>query len=1848
MLMQDKFNLAQIIPIPYEKVATGGTASALDAIMIRGYLQKGHSLPKPQERIGTFKGGRTDLFIEGVVENVLHADVSSMYPTIMLTKNIKPSSDTLDLFLSVLKALATERLNAKRKLKAIPPNTPEYAQINALQGAMKILINSAYGYLATSFTLFNDPQKAAEVTLTGREILGDMLTAIRELGGDPIEADTDGVYLQLPDGGNPDTRDVVSCTNPDEFIKAINSKITHEGVVIDGETYTAMFSIGMKNYALLQSDEKLIVKGAGLKASDLEHAFADFLKEGLAYLLRGDIKGLRACYENLVEGIRTETIFIEQLSKTTRLSKSVTEYQKAHKATQPHYEALIAAGVTDLKKDATVSYYKAKKGWKLISEYSDDLDQYHYINRLDQTARRFEKAFSRTDFHTLFNPEPDLFAGATSIIKPTWRYVSRESGENKEWIELAHGIKIANVDPAYKVERHVWVEAEDSASISAFCSKNESVDIYKSALSVISPTEPDGDLSQYLRCGDFFMEFEGSRDDQDRNLRAIKAAYLAYSIIDELFGCSDAITYRHNGGGKSLYLFIPMNYFEKTEAVYNLNLKYKVVAEKITEKLPKELQDIPDLTLYDNADRLLRLPESIYPDGGYDVEIPKELIFSEDWNAVIEYSKKIPEDANPNARLRLSASPSAEGVADLPSGFTTEGRRPSTRKEEKEPEPTQQTFKAYAEMTKEVKTLSRRRALGFADPPKGKTTLNTKKRVKRKQARRFWDEHFKDAQAPCVVKLAEAVAEGESIGFEGRNKLIWECYQGGYSEATIVDLFLAYGDSTRYGVLEEYPDSPNGYRLKARFNPFRNDNLSMMDPKCEKVTQWCDWVNCYRAERFRSVSGDAYSREQHEQLSFDEFREQGRSLLQEAIDDYENYSLSFLTAIDGSMAAGKTYQIARQSIELTKSCHPTTILAPTHSACSKALSEIEKLGGVSEKVVCVHVFGQREDTCIDEHFKKKQACTSCKIFKQFFKVGKDDSEAKKKYAQRIRIQMENRGRIIDLPELWESANDYNACACVIGKILAAPELGFDTPSALNPAPEKLTALTVMPHAYIITPQNRTLIQHRIRPEYLFIDEADMMIDAMLPCHIKELRIASTRSRLDSLYSKPCGMQCDKCHVHFSDTYTNQIRPKGKVESADQYKEIGKPSRFGDFLRECLKEAQELEEKTLIFPSVFLFDELQENIEIIESALSVVELTEDITPDKYLLALRDELLRRVECRRRIETKNPIEGVEIEELYEGLSYEELDEKTGKMVVKEIRPPVHVAKLTMSSCLERAYFIPQEAFDPDWDGYIVDQEDSAEIGKISVSKIWASEGAKMRFKDTDTERRLKALLEFASFCEFAPKLSPELAKEHPKKRTVGMYFESRGSGCEKSKEDDPEENEEAEINRKYGGVNACGIKLRYLDTENYRGTVNFLRTRKTMMLSGTFLNRDRLAESLLLQPEELNYVDARVPMHREFLILHHNPDMGKLVRNLTGVSLARFSHNHARELYAKIVQKRSGLPPASAAQAGTKFLHFSINTVQGNLFYGNLAKDEANSIFYVQNECPKRIQIPDWCSPEVKPERSLNWLFIDKLRSPTARASDREQFDVLTVHRNGYPNWYDMMPLVSAIKQYVNPDVDLEAFIEYNRQRAVFQALLRNPRNERRHVSIYLSGDLHYTAYPDYLRNRVIPTEILMDILKAEYPDKFLSNRDVQIEILARVAGGFIDGAIDDIDGPTPVFRDFEFKGNYGKGESARKVEVDLSNIPNDEKYLIESFVDEQRKGTDHAEAYKWAIERLEHVKKCLKNKGYVDKDKDKKGKRPDWKRWIKHLVQKGFLQPTKIKTKTRSKTVYKRTQPRATTE
>ncbi len=705
-----------------------------------------------------------------------------------------------------------------------------------------------------------------------------------------MQSFSDGIYLALP--GDSDAN---------EFVQQINEKVNREGIKIDGEKYSVMFSIAKKSYALLRDDGEVVVKGGGLKSRATEPFLTEFISVGLLCLLNGDVIGLRDAWSNAVSKIQDGTISVEEISKTTRLSKSVVEYQAGHKSTQPQFEAAMASDRTDLKEGDLVSYYRCSDGWKLASEFDGDCDVKHYMKRLKQTAKRFEKGFTSTDFAALFGVDGNLLDKVVDVIRPQFRIVE---AENKPWIELAHGIKLNKADSNYKIDRNgSWVEFDDAIAIDDFREKHNNIDLYCSQLAVMAPSEPVGDLSQHPRMGDFWLEFEGSKEDEKIMMQALEAAHLSYDVVEQLFGCSASIKYRYNGG-KSLYLYVPMAVFEK-EPTYNLHEKYKMVAQEIVSELPEELQTIPDISIY-SADRLLRLEGSIYPDGCYDVVVPTELIIAENWDAIVALSQEEPVDNASEQKTELNHKAS----------------------------------KRYKKLTKDV-----------SDNPPKKAKLG-KRKLKRKQARKFWEDHFGCLEIPCVSALARAAADGESIGFEGRNKLILESHHAGVDENTICELFLKNGDPHRYGVLEDdtRPDAnPCGYRLRDVFNPFK-DTIPDFDPSCKYFPQFCDPVICYRGEEFRS-------NEKFQQLAFDEFLGRGRNDLGAVMANDDVFATGVVTIVDASMSSGKTYLIALKGRDLTSSGYTVMGLGPNHDACSKIFEELEcKHGGVSGNVIAVHLY----------------------------------------------------------------------------------------------------------------------------------------------------------------------------------------------------------------------------------------------------------------------------------------------------------------------------------------------------------------------------------------------------------------------------------------------------------------------------------------------------------------------------------------------------------------------------------------------------------------------------------------------------------------------------------------------------------------------------------------------------------------------------------------------------------------------------------------------------------------------------------------------------------------------------
>ena len=101
LLSASFFAQCQLLPYTYQNVCVRGSGTKVDALLIREYLRRRHALPLPQPA-REFAGGYTDLFLTGVFQNVHHADVRSLYPSLMLEFGIVPRSDELGVFRTLL------------------------------------------------------------------------------------------------------------------------------------------------------------------------------------------------------------------------------------------------------------------------------------------------------------------------------------------------------------------------------------------------------------------------------------------------------------------------------------------------------------------------------------------------------------------------------------------------------------------------------------------------------------------------------------------------------------------------------------------------------------------------------------------------------------------------------------------------------------------------------------------------------------------------------------------------------------------------------------------------------------------------------------------------------------------------------------------------------------------------------------------------------------------------------------------------------------------------------------------------------------------------------------------------------------------------------------------------------------------------------------------------------------------------------------------------------------------------------------------------------------------------------------------------------------------------------------------------------------------------------------------------------------------------------------------------------------------------------------------------------------------------------------------------------------------
>ncbi len=343
------FLQARIFPFSYQNIFIRGNATKINALFMREYLRKRTSVPKPRGRGMSFEGGYTDVFFQGIIQNVVHCDVASLYPSILLSYDLKPAGDTLGIFLPLLRDLRTFRLEAKKRAQ----ESQEHDYYQALQQTFKILINSFYGYLGTEIHHFSDPQLAAEVTRLGRETIRRMIEWLRNEGATLIEIDTDGIYFVPPKG--------VETEEAQRILVDRLSRTLPEGIEVEMDgRYAAMFSYKRKNYALLNDTGSVTIKGSGLRSRGMEKYLRDFLAEMIRLLLKGEGDEIYDLYQETLQKLARHELDIFSLAKTETLTESPETYQQKIKAKKRNraatYELALASG-RDYRAGDQISYY---------------------------------------------------------------------------------------------------------------------------------------------------------------------------------------------------------------------------------------------------------------------------------------------------------------------------------------------------------------------------------------------------------------------------------------------------------------------------------------------------------------------------------------------------------------------------------------------------------------------------------------------------------------------------------------------------------------------------------------------------------------------------------------------------------------------------------------------------------------------------------------------------------------------------------------------------------------------------------------------------------------------------------------------------------------------------------------------------------------------------------------------------------------------------------------------------------------------------------------------------------------------------------------------------------------------------------------------------------------------------------------------------------------------------------------------------------------------------------------------------------------------------------------------------
>jgi len=277
------FYPSQNVPKPFQTMCMSASGSQINSMLLRAYLAVGHSIPKSSEK-QKFQGAISKGYA-GIYHNVHSLDVASLYPSIILTYNVTDKEkDPNEYVLYMVRYFREQRLVYK---KLAADGSAYYKSMDAVA---KAFLNSFYGFYGTKGLHFSSPHCASEVTRYGREILTTAMDWAKDKGYEIVLVDTDSIKYYDPN--SPLTPDVTAVNT-----KEVNA-LFPSGIKWDDEgIYKVFVVVKSKNYIMVDSNDKVKLKGSSMKSSKLEPSLKVLQKDIIDMLIGRNNESIQTIYE---------------------------------------------------------------------------------------------------------------------------------------------------------------------------------------------------------------------------------------------------------------------------------------------------------------------------------------------------------------------------------------------------------------------------------------------------------------------------------------------------------------------------------------------------------------------------------------------------------------------------------------------------------------------------------------------------------------------------------------------------------------------------------------------------------------------------------------------------------------------------------------------------------------------------------------------------------------------------------------------------------------------------------------------------------------------------------------------------------------------------------------------------------------------------------------------------------------------------------------------------------------------------------------------------------------------------------------------------------------------------------------------------------------------------------------------------------------------------------------------------------------------------------------------------------------------------------------------------------------